>query len=163
MRGQSAVEYLLIFSTMLMLFASVTMFQMITPATNAANDTLYLSQARSAVDIIGGAINTVFSDGPGAVKSVSFHTDVRCILYFDNTENNDNTLRISVTTSNGTENVEENLRYEIDNYHAPLSLSAGTYTVIVSWPENTASFHENINGSAVENRKIYIYIVPRGR
>lgn len=162
MRGQSAVEYLLVFSTMLMLFASVTMFQMITPVTNAANDTRYLSQARSAVDIIGGAIDTVYSNGPGAVKSVSFPMDEACTIYFDNTENNDNTLRISVGTSNGTENVEGNLQYEIDNYHTPLSLSAGTYTVIVSWPENSIVL-ENINGSAVANMKIYIYIVPRGR
>ena len=162
MRGQSAVEYLLIFSTMLMLFASVTMFQMITPATNAANDTLYLSQARSAVDIIGGAINTVYSNGPGAVKSVSFQMDEACTIYFDNAENKENTLRISVGTSNGTENVEGNLRYEIDNYHTPLSLSRGVYTVIVSWPENS-SVLENINGDAVTSNKVYIYIVPRGR
>jgi len=158
MRGQSAVEYLLIFSTALMLFAAVTIFQIITPATNAANDTLNLSQARSAVDTIGGAIDTVYADGPGAVMGVSLQMDTGWSLYLDNA---DNKIKISVGTSDGAENVGENLRYEIDNYHSLTNISHGLYTVIVKWSDNV-SVHENINSNSLDNKKIYIYIVPRG-
>ncbi|MDI6643337.1 MAG: hypothetical protein QMD95_04755 [Candidatus Hodarchaeaceae archaeon] len=159
MRGQTAVEYLLVFSTALVLFASVTMAQMITPASDAARDSLYLSQARSAADAIAGAIDTVYANGRGAVKSVSFQMDTSWTLQLDNIGNK---LRIIVETSKGTENVEDNLRYEVDNYHSLSGITTGTYTVIVEWPEN-GSIRENINSSALANKKIYIYIRPRGR
>ncbi len=159
MRGQSAIEYLLIFSTVLVLFATVTLGQMINPGQEAAKDALYLSQARSAVDAIGGAINTVYSDGQGAVKSVSFQIDQSWGLQLDNAENK---LRIQIQTSQRSENVEDNLRYEIDNYHSLLNISSGTYTVIVEWPED-GSISESIDSGALTDKKIYIYIRPRGR
>ncbi|MDI6884096.1 MAG: hypothetical protein QMD00_03005 [Hadesarchaea archaeon] len=159
MRGQTAVEYLLVFSTALVLFASVTMAQMITPASDAARDSLYLSQARSAADAIAGAIDTVYANGRGAVKSVSFQMDTSWTLQLDNIENK---LRIIVGTSKGTENVEDNLRYEVDNYHSLSGITTGTYTVIVEWPEN-GRIRENINSRGLATKKIYIYIRPRGR
>jgi len=158
-RGQSAIEYLLVFSTMLVLFATVTLGQMINPGQEAARDALYLSQARSAVDAISGAIDTVYANGPGAVKSVSFQIDRSWSLQLDNVENK---LRIQIQTSQGNENVEENLWYEIDNYHSLLNISSGTYTVIVEWSEDSGIL-ENIDSSALTNKKIYIYIRPRGR
>ncbi len=159
MRGQSAVEYLLIFSAVLVIFAAVTFGQMINPAQEAARDTLYLSQARSAADAISGAINSVYANGQGAVKSVSFQMDRSWTLQLDNAKNK---LRIIIETSTGSENVEDNLRYEIDNYHSLSGIAAGTYTVIVEWPENS-SIQENIDGSALVDKKIYIHIRPRGR
>lgn len=159
MRGQTAVEYLLIFSTVLVLFASVTIAQMINPATDAANDALYLSQARSAADAIAGAIDTVYSNGPGAVKSVSFQMDKSWSLELDNAEDK---LRITVGISTGDENVEDNLRYDIDNYHLLSGAPTGTCTAIVEWPDNSTVL-ENIDNSAIFDKKICIYIVPRGR
>lgn len=158
MRGQTAIEYLLIFSTVLVLFAAVTLGQMINPGKEAANDTLYLSQARSAVDAIGGAIDTVYVNGPGAVKSVSFQMEKSWDLQLDNVENK---LRIQIQTSQNTENIEDNLRYEIDNYHSLSDIPIGTYTVIVEWSDNSDML-ENIDSSALADKKIYIYIRPRG-
>jgi len=159
MRGQAAVEYLLVFSTVLGLFATVTLFQMLTPATNASDDTTYMSQARSAVDAIGDAINTVYSNGPGAVRSVSFPMNVSWSLYLDNA---DNAVWVSVGTSSGTENMGENLRCDMDNYHSLIEMSSGLYTVVAMWSDN-ASVHENLYKSSSDNKKIYVYIVPQGR
>ena len=159
MRGQSAVEYLLIFSAVLVIFAGVTIGRMINPAQDAARDALYVSQARSAADAISGAIDTVYANGRGAVKSVSISMDCSWTLQLDNAKNR---LRIIVETSTGTKNVEDNLRYEIDNYHSLSGIAAGTYTVIVEWPEN-GRIPENIDGSALTGEKIYIRIRPRGR
>lgn len=159
MRGQSAIEYLLIFSTVLVLFATVTLGQMINPGQEAARDALYLSQARSAVDAIGGAIDTVYANGPGAVKSVSFQMDKNWTLQLDNVENK---LRIIVETSERNENVGDNLRYEIDNYHSLSGIPIGIYTVIVEWPDDSTIL-ENIDSSALTEKKIYIHIRPRRR
>ena len=153
------MEYLLVFSTVLVLLASVTLAQMITPATNAANDALYLSQAREAADAIAGAIDTVYANGRGAVKSVSFQMDRGWALELDNARDK---LRIIIETSKGAENVEDNLRYDIDNYHSLSGITTGTYTVIVEWPEDVG-VRENIDSSKLADKKIYIYIRPRGR
>ena len=158
MRGQTAVEYLLIFSAVLMIFATVTFAQMINPASEAARDALYLSQARSAADAIAGAIDTVYANGQGAVKSVSISMDCSWRLQLDNAGNK---LRIVVQISQGSKNVEDNLRYKIDNFHSLSNISSGTYTVIVEWSENRKIL-ENIDGRAIGDKKIYIYIRPRG-
>jgi uncharacterized protein (UPF0333 family) len=159
MRGQTAVEYLLVFSALLGAFAIVTMAQMITPATDAARDALYLSQARSAADAIAGTIDAVYTNGPGAVKSVSFQMDASWDLELDNAGNK---LRITVDTSEGTKRAEENLRYEIDNHHSLPNVSIGLYTVIVEWSDN-ASVLEGIDSSEIADGKLFIYIRPRGR
>lgn len=157
MRGQAAVEYLLIFSAVLAVFTAVTITQIITPASDAARDSLYLSQARTAVDAIAGAINTVYANGRGAVKSVSLQMDKSWTLQFDNATNK---LRILVGISTGNENVEDNLCYKIKNNHSLSNIAAGTYTVIVEWPENM-NIRENIYGGALADKKIYIYIERR--
>ena len=158
MRGQTAIEYLVVFSAVLLVFASVTLMQMINPSKEAARDTLYLSQARSAADAIAGAINTVYFNGRGAVDSVSFPMDGGWSLQLDNVRNK---LRIIVETSKGNENVEDSLRYEILGNHLLPSIPSGVYTVIVEWSENKQKL-ENIDGCAVSSCKIYIYIRLRG-
>ncbi|MFQ6129271.1 MAG: hypothetical protein ACE5OT_00475 [Candidatus Hadarchaeaceae archaeon] len=150
MRGQSAVEYLIIFSAVLVIFAVATLWQMINPAQEAGRDTLYLSQARSAADTIAWAVNSVYANGQGAVKSVSFTMDHSWSLYLENAGGEEN-VRISIKTSERVENVRSNLRY---GFNANLqNLSTGTYTVIVEWPDN----QENL---VKDNYKIYIYINP---
>lgn len=146
MRGQSAVEYLLIFSAVLTIFAVVTFGQMINPTQEAGRDALYLSQARSAVDAIAGAVNSVYANGQGATKSVGFSIDQSWSLQLT-----ENKLTISLETSSGTQNAESNLRYGFnDNLQ---NLSTGTYTVIVEWPGD----QENI---VRDDYKIYIRIKP---
>lgn len=146
MRGQSAVEYLLLFSAMLAIFGVVTFGQMINPMQEAGRDTLYLSQARSAADAIAGAVNSVYANGQGATKSVGFSIDQSWSLQLT-----ENKLTISLEISSGTENAESSLRYGFnDNLQ---NLSTGTYTVIAEWPgdqENTVR----------DGYKIYIRIKP---
>lgn len=146
MRGQAAVEYLLIFSVVLVIFATVTFGQMINPAQDAGRDTLYLSQARSAADAIAGAINSVYSNGKGAVKSVSFPMDRNWDLQLT-----ENRLTISLEISSGTQNVQSNLKYGFDG--SLQNLSAGTYTAIVEWSSVSNSLTQ-------DNYKITINIKP---
>ncbi len=156
MRGQTAVEYLIVFSTMLGLLIFIAIVQISNPTTEAANDTLYLSQAKYVVDTIGGAIDAVYAEGPGAVNGVSFSISTSWTLELDN-ENNK--VRITVDTSGKDDNAEDNLRYNIDNYHSA-SLDAGTYILAAIWSENN-DFLENLDTSLSTDNKIYIYINPQ--
>lgn len=151
--GQTAVEYLIVFSTALIILAAISMAQMISPATNVANETLHLSQARGAVDAIAGAINTVYSNGPGAVGTVGFQMDVGWRLELDN--RNDCVL-VMVNTSRGLENVAGNLRYDFEN-GVSLACARGHWTVVVEWPITGAENLRAVN----ENRIIFISIKPR--
>ncbi len=157
-RGQSAVEYLIIFSAALALFATVTFTQMINPSSDAANDSLYLSQARTAADSIAGAINVVYANGPGAVKSAAVQMDRSWDIQLDNSKN---LVRVTVGTSTGGENLEDNLLYKLVSFHSLQNLPAGTYTLIVEWPENE-SFMENLYEDALAGKKIHICIRPEG-
>ncbi|MFN4133972.1 MAG: hypothetical protein ACK4GQ_06380 [Candidatus Hadarchaeales archaeon] len=155
MRGQSAIEYMILFSTAMLILGAVTVAQMVNPATTAANDALYLSQARGAVDAITGAINTVYSNGPGAVKSVGFQMDTSWIIGIDNRWDR---VWIVITTSRGIENIVENLRYDFENlFYA--SCSSGYWTAVVEWSESKSESLMVVN----ENRQIYLNIKPRGR
>lgn len=146
MRGQSAIEYLLIFSVVLVIFAIITLGEMVNPMEEAGRDTLYLSQARSAADAIAGAMNSVYANGQGATKSVGFSIDQSWGLQFT-----ENQLTISLEISDGTQNVESSLRYGFnDNLQ---NLSTGTYTVIAEW----SGSQENI---VRDGYKIYIRIKP---
>ncbi len=156
-RGQSAVEYLIVFSAALALFATVTFTQMINPSSDAARDTMYLSQARTAADSIAGAINTVYANGRGAVKSISVQIDRDWTIQLDNAKN---VIRITVATGTGSENLEDNILYKLNGGYSLANLPGGTYTVIVEWPENNNAC-ENLHG-APENRKIYLSIKPGG-
>ena len=146
MRGQSAVEYLLIFSAMLLIFAVVTLGEMVNPAAEAGRDTLFLSQARYAADAIAGSVNSVYANGPGATKSVGFTIDQSWSLQLA-----ENELTISLDISSGTKDVESALRYGFnDNLQ---NLPTGTYTVIGEW----SSVQENI---VRDGYNIYIRIKP---
>ncbi len=146
MRGQSAIEYLFIFSVVLVIFAVITLGEMVNPTAEAGKDTLYLSQARSAADAIAGAVNSVYANGQGATKSVGFSIDQSWGLQLT-----ENQLTISLEISDGTQNVESSLRYGFnDNLQ---NLSTGTYTVIAEW----SGGQENI---VRDGYKIYIRIKP---
>jgi len=157
-RGQSAVEYLIIFSAVLSLFVAVTFSQMINPSSDAARDSLYLSQARTAADSIAGAINTVYANGPGAVKSSTLQMDKSWTIQLDNIKN---VVRVNIETSTGGENLEDNLQYKVIGHHSISKVPAGTYTLIVEWLENENT-QENLCVVSLASKKIYIYIRPEG-
>jgi len=155
--GQTAVEYLVVFSAALVFIALATTAAMIDPGKESAQNTLYLSQARNAADSIAEAINTVYINGPGAVKSVGIQMDTGWWIFFDN---DSNAVKVSVGISSGTENLQSSVYYPIDNYHSVL-VSSGLHTVIVEWPSDP-SIAENLFVIS-ENDLVYIYVQPGGR
>ncbi len=146
MRGQLTFEYLLIFSAVMVIFAVVTFGQMINPTETVGWDTLSLSKARYAADAIAGAINSVYANGQGAVKSVGLSIDKSWSLRLT-----ENKLTISLEISDTAENVESSLRYGFNGNLQ--SLPSGAYTVIVEWSGD----QENITRN---NYNVYIHIKP---
>lgn len=151
MRGQTAIEFLVCFSALL-IFLATGISRMATPVQEAASNTLFLSQGREAVELIGEAIDTVYSNGEGTIRSVNFKMDESWSLTFDHIQN---VVCITLKTSQGEENLEKELNYDFENFHALFSLPSGSYLAVVEWSENS----ENINIDFQE-KKIFIEIHP---
>lgn len=148
MRGQSSLEYLLIIGVVFIMLASITVAKIINPASEGAGDVMRVSQARSACDAIVDAINGVYGNAQGATRTVWIYlSDIWDLQVFGNPPK----LRLSIGTSYGTENVEDNLRYGFDN--SLLDIPAGNYTVIVDWPADG-------EGLTRSDDKIYVHINP---
>ncbi|MGB9521225.1 MAG: hypothetical protein ACPL6F_00575 [Anaerolineales bacterium] len=134
---------------------SVTFTQMINPASDAANHSLHLMQARAAVNSIAGAIDTVYTNGAGAVKSLMVRMDCAWTVQMDNLKN---VFRITFWTQFGSENLEADIHYKIQRQQLLPFISPGTYTVIIVWSEN-----ENISETLqleTNGGLIYIYLNP---
>jgi Tfp pilus assembly protein PilE len=148
MRGQSVVEYMLIVAAALTIFASIAYAAVINPSQKNSNDETLRSQARSACDSISNAINDVYSNSRGAVRTVYVQLPSEWNIYLTK---NPPRLTLGVLTSQGAENVSENLRYSFDN--SLEKIASGNYAVIVDWWNN----EEQISMSG---NRIYIYINP---
>jgi hypothetical protein len=158
MRGQTSVEYLLVLSIMLTLIYSISVAGMRDPARRAADNTLSLSQASAAADSMAAAIDAVYANGPGAVMSVGFETNGSWTLQLDNSGG---VLRVRLSFASGPKDFDRALAYPIDNFHE-LTGGSGTYTAIVEWPTEAGAVEE-LDGSELDNGKIFIRIKPRGR
>jgi len=149
-----------ILSAVLGIFAAITVPQMVNPAQKASKDTFLVSQAREAVNAIADAINGVYANSEGAVVTEVVSLDSGWKLRIDNDPPK---LGVGISTSSGTEWVEENLRYGfynlglggLDNYIP--NIPSGSYIVVVGWISGGG---EGIDGSALDDGKIYIRIDP---
>jgi len=148
-RGQSSLEYILIIGVALIVLASVTIIQVINPASEGAGDVMRVSQARSTCDVIADALNGVYGNAQGATRTVSVHLSDTWDLRMTR---NPPKLGLGIRVSNGIENVDDNLRYAFDN--SLLNIPAGGYTVIVDWPT------DDEEGITMVGNKIYIHINP---
>lgn len=149
MRGQAAVEYMLIAAAVFAIFGSITFAFMINPSQRGSDDTTRRAQVESACNAISNALNDVYSNAQGATKTVAVSmAGVWNISFVKNPPS----LKMSISTSSGTENVYEDLRYSFDN--SLTNIPSGNYTVIVEWWENKA---EQVVKSGT---KIYIRINP---
>ena len=150
MRGQSAVEYMLIVAVALTIFATVTYTTILSPSQKNSNDEMLRSQAKSACDAISDAINDVYSNNSGATRTVYVSLPSEWNIYLTK---NPPCLTLNVLTSQGTENISENLRYSLDN--SLVHIAGGNYTVIVDWWDNNEK-------TIMSDNKIYIHINPLG-
>ncbi|KXB00104.1 hypothetical protein AKJ42_01665 [candidate division MSBL1 archaeon SCGC-AAA261C02] len=151
MCGQGAIEYFTIVAALIVVFAGVTITQMVNPFSESAREEEQLAQAQVASDTIANAINGVYANSEGAVITEFVNVSKSWSLDL----NSDN-LRVGVEIDGEMEWKESSLEYGFDN--SIPNISSGNYTVIVEWPSDGT---ENINLDSA-NDKIYIYINPGG-
>lgn len=151
MRGQGSIEYFTIVAALLVVFAGVTITQLVNPTSEAAREGEQLAQARAASDKIANAINGVYGSSEGAVMTESIYLSRSWDL-----ETNSDNLQIGIEIDGEMRWAKSNLKYGFDDSIS--NISSGSYTVIVEW---TGDEDEGIT-LVSENNKIYVYINPGG-
>jgi len=154
MRGQTAVEYLAVFSAALVVIAVATAARMIDPARESGESALVMAQAREAADLIASAVDSVYANGPGSADGVIIRMDAVWSLILDN-ENSE--VEIQVSTSGGVKEFQASLRYPLNGQYTLPDLSSGVYVVVADWPPSSGG--EGIEVVA-ENKIIQIHINP---
>ncbi|MEM2204695.1 MAG: hypothetical protein QXF66_03900 [Candidatus Hadarchaeales archaeon] len=145
MKGQTSVEYLVLLSAILVLIATFS-YSLLGTSERKAKETLYLSQAGSASQLIASALEGVVSEGEGSVRTITVKFDQQWNLKL-----RENEVRVEVLWEKVLVAVRP-CRY---GFQAEVSrLQPGTYPVIVGWPGDM----ENL---WLENGRIYLYIEPR--
>ncbi|TDA32282.1 MAG: hypothetical protein DSO02_01080 [Hadesarchaea archaeon] len=146
MRGQASVEYLVLFSALLIMVATLSL-SMLETSERGTRKTFYLSQAGSASKAIASALELVVSGGEGSVRTVTVRLNERWNLRLM-----ENGVRVEVLWGGEELAAVSPCKY---GFQAELlHLPAGVYPVIVGWPGDV----ENL---WLENGKIYLYVEPR--
>jgi hypothetical protein len=152
MRGQAAVEYLIIFGAFLAIFGAVIWPQAINPSQRAATELSSLSRAKILVDSLADAINSVYSAGPGSCRIFLFTLEEGCTVFLENLVTENGALKV-VRVESG-ENFIAPIKYLSENLDGSSQyLPPGTSAARVLW-ENA---QENL---WYENRTLYVRIRP---
>jgi uncharacterized protein (UPF0333 family) len=152
MKGQVAVEYLVLFGAFLMIFGIVIWPQAISPSQKVAMETSSMSRAKILADSLADAINSVYSAGPGSCRTFLFTLEQGCMVSLENQITENGALKV-VRVESG-ENFIAPIRYLSENLNGTyLYLPPGTHAARVLW-ENA---QENL---WYENRTLYVRIRP---
>lgn len=122
-----SVEYILIIALLFFILVYV-MIPMIGKSIDASMDISKVSDAKVAAQEIAHALDVVYSNGPGAKRTVT--------VYVPDTTNltvSGNNVTLQVTCSDGPRNVTTFTQYNFPNI-PPIQLNKGWNTVVVEWP-----------------------------
>ena len=121
-----SVEYILIIALLFFILVYV-MTPMIGKSIDASMDISKVSDAKVAAQEIAHALDVVYSNGPGAKRTVT--------VYVPDTTNltvSGNNVTLQVTCSDKPRNVTTFTQYNFPNIS--LQLNKGWNTVVVEWP-----------------------------
>jgi uncharacterized protein (UPF0333 family) len=138
-KGQASVEYLLLALVFLIIIGSVTV-PLITQGINDSLDVSHSSDASAAINSIANAVGVVYSNGPGAVRTIN--------VYFSKTNttlsyaNSTILMPVSQYMGNGTKIIDANVPINVTfNNGASVNIVNKTYNATVTWPIGTNSIN----------------------
>lgn len=130
--GQVSLEYLLLILVVILVLGGVTI-PLIGSSIEASTDVSRASDAKIAVQTLADAADIVYSNGPGAKRTVSFYIPVDGTLLAGNSR-----VIFTVTYTNGTRsNITASTQYNITANAT--QLTRGWYTAVVYWPLNSST------------------------
>lgn len=157
-KGQVSAEYILIIFVVIIILSSVTL-PLVGNSTKASMDISKTSDVSTAVNSIANAVNIVYSNGPGAKRTLSVYIPITSDSTYSNNDlvmyvtdvAKDSAVPINDTNkAEATKSVTASVPYGVTVVTpSSASLTKGWYTVTVEWPikdtdsKNTESGNTN--------------------
>ncbi len=136
-KGQVSAEYLLLFVVILLILSAVTI-PLVSDSIDASNDVSWASDARSAVNSIASAVDIVYSNGPGAKRTLNVY-----IPETMNFKTDSKTISLSVVLSDGTtKQVNATTQYPMSTND--IDLNKGWRNVTVKWNNGESSIQVTV-------------------
>ena len=107
-KGQASVEYLLLALVFLIIIGSVTV-PLISQGINDSLDVSHSSDASAAINSIANAIGVVYSNGPGAVRTINVYFSKTSATLSYNSANSTIQMPVSQYMGNGTKIIDANV------------------------------------------------------
>jgi len=137
-KGQASAEYLLLMLVFLIILGGVTL-PLVGNSIKDSMDVSHTSDASAAVNSIANAIGLVYSNGPGAVRTINVYIPVNGTLSTSNS-----VLLLPVTLTNSTiKNVNASIPYNIV-INSGNVIEKKNYNVTISWPSGTSPIQVNL-------------------
>ena len=139
-KGQASVEYLLLALVFLIIIGSVSV-PLVGKAIDSSLDVSHSSDASAAINSIANAVGVVYSNGPGAKRTINVYFSKQGTITYSSANN---AIQMSVTLSNGTSKViDASVPIAVSlqpngnvnnntNYNATVTWPTGTNTVNVA-------------------------------
>lgn len=139
-KGQASAEYLLLALVFLIIIGSVTI-PLVGKAIDSSMDVSDTANVNAAINSITNAIGLVYSNGPGAKRTINVYFPASGTL-----SNTGNTLQMPVTLSNGTiKTVASSVPIPV--YVANPTVTKGNYNATVTWSSGTGPITVTLTAS----------------
>lgn len=143
-KGQVSVEYILIIFVIIIVMGSVTL-PLVGNSTKTSMDISKTSDVSTAVNSIANAVNVVYSNGPGAKRTLSLYIPVSGSLTYDSSSNSlkmyvngvakNSSTPLNESNPSTMKIVDASVPYNVTV--TPSTLTKKWYTVTVEWPLNS--------------------------
>lgn len=146
-KGQVSVEYLLVILVILVIFGSISI-PLVQNSISSSMDISKTSDISTAVNSIANAVNVVYSNGPGAKRTLSVYIPVNSNFVFDG-----NAIKMdvtNVTVNNATKTVSADVPYTVGFQNSTtngttIGVQKGWYNnVTIQWPISSSSITVNM-------------------
>ncbi len=138
-KGQASAEYLLLILVILIVMGTVTI-PLVGTSISSSTDVSKTSDAKTALTTIASAVDIVYSNGPGAKRTVNVYIPSNGTLTANNLAK---VIGMNIALSNGTTKfVNASTLYNVSISNSTLS-GKTWYTVTVTW--NSANSFITVN------------------
>jgi len=128
-KGQASAEYLLLILVILIIMGTVTI-PLIGNSISSSSDVSKVSDAKTALTTIADAVNIVYSNGPGAKRTVNVYIPADGIITSDNAAK---LIGMNIAVSNGTTKfVNASTSYNV-TFSNPNVSGKKWYNMTVTW------------------------------
>jgi len=137
-KGQASVEYLLLALVFLIIIGYVTV-PLINNTIGNSLDVSHSADASAAINSIANAVGVVYSNGPGAVRTINVYFSRGGTLDY-NSANSTIEMQVNLNETNNSTNktIDANVPIQV-NFNLANVNSATNYNATVTWPVGTPS------------------------